>query len=193
VQRPGFGEEAVSFARRGDVETIQPGDLLHVDFGLTYLRLNTDMQQHAYVLEEGETAAPEGLVRALAVGNRLQDLLTSSFESGLTGNQVLAAALTRARAEGIDATIYSHPLGLHGHGAGPTIGLWDQQDGVPGVGDAPLLPDTVYAIELAAAVGVPEWGGAKVKIQLEEDAWFDGETVRYLDGRQTAFHLIGVR
>ena len=163
---------------------------MHLDFGITYLRLNTDTQQNAYVLAAGETGPPAGLVKALATGNRLQDLLTSSFQSGRSGNEILAAALERARADGIDATIYSHPLGFHGHGAGPTIGMWDQQRGVPGVGDYRLRADTVYAIELAATVDVPEWGGTKVKMQLEEDAWFDGQTVRYLDGRQTALHLI---
>jgi Xaa-Pro aminopeptidase len=191
VQRANGQEQGVQFARRAGPKTIQPGDLVHLDFGLTYLRVNTDTQQHAYVLGPGESAPPAGLVAALATGNRLQDLLTGSFQSGLSGNQVLAAALARARAEGIEATIYSHPLGLHGHGAGPTIGLWDQQGGVPGTGDYKLQPSTAYAIELTATVPIPEWGGAKVKIQLEEDAWFDGQSVRYFDGRQTAFHLIG--
>ena len=193
LQRPGTNDPAVQFARRGAVETIQPGDLLHVDFGITYLRLNTDTQQHAYVLRPGESAVPEGLVRALALGNRLQDVLTSSFQLGLSGNQILATALSRAKAEGIEATIYSHPLGFHGHGAGPTIGLWDQQGGVPGTGDYPLYPNTTYAIELTATANVPEWGPSKVKIQLEEDAWFDGERVQYFAGRQTAYHLIGAR
>ena len=190
VQRAGGDDATVQFAKRAGAETIRPGDLVHLDFGITYLRLNTDTQQNAYVLAAGETGPPAGLVKALATGNRLQDLLTSSFQSGRSGNEILAAALERARADGIDAPIYSHPLGFHGHGAGPTIGMWDQQRGVPGVGDYRLRADTVYAIELAATVDVPEWGGTKVKMQLEEDAWFDGQTVRYLDGRQTALHLI---
>jgi Xaa-Pro aminopeptidase len=189
VQRPGMDAQA-DFTRRRGPETIQPGDLVHCDFGITYLRLNTDTQQLAYVLRPGEKEAPAGLVAALARGNRLQDLLTGSFQAGRTGNEILKLALERARAEGIEGTIYSHPLGLHGHGAGPTIGLWDQQAGVPGPGDYPLHESTVYAIELAASASVPEWNGAKVSIQLEEDALFDGTSVRYLDGRQTAFHLI---
>jgi Xaa-Pro aminopeptidase len=190
VQRAGGDDAAVQFARKPGSETIRPGDLVHLDFGITYLRLNTDTQQHAYVLAPGESAPPAGLVQALALGNRLQDVLTSAFQTGRSGNEILAAALERARAEGIAATIYSHPLGLHGHGAGPTIGLWDQQSGVPGSGDHRLRPDTVYAIELAASVPIAEWGGSVVKIQLEEDAWFDGREVRYLAGRQTALHLI---
>ena len=193
VQRAEMEEAALSFAKKKRAETIQPGDLVHLDFGITALRLNTDTQQHAYVLKEGETDAPAGLKAALAVGNRLQDILTANFALEKTGNEVLKSALETARAEGIEATIYSHPLGFHGHGAGPAIGMWDQQAGVPGAGDYPLHAHTVYAIELAAAVPVPEWGGKKVQIKLEEDALFDGKEVRYLDGRQTELHLVGRR
>ncbi len=193
VQRAEADGGALNFARKSESETILPGDLVHLDFGITYLRLNTDQQQHAYVLREGETDAPEGLKAALAVGNRLQDLLTSCFTLDRTGNQVLAAALEKARGAGITATIYTHPLGFHGHGAGPTIGMWDQQGGVPGPGDFPLHADTVHSIELAVEVPVAEWGGKRMRIMLEEDALFDGQAVHYLDGRQTAFHLVGRR
>ena len=189
VQRPGAPDDD-DFSSEPEGRVIRPGDLLHVDFGVTYLRLHTDTQQHAYVLRPGETEAPDGLQRGLRVGNRLQDLLTARFESGRTGNEILSAALAAAETAGIDATIYTHPIGLHGHAAGPTIGLWDQQDGVPGKGEVPLRPNTAHSIELNAAVEVPEWDGQEVLIRLEEDALFTGETVRYLNGRQTAFYLI---
>ncbi len=189
VQRAGGDARDGSFASEDAARPIERGDLVHVDFGIVSLGLHTDTQQHAYVLREGETDAPDGLKRALAVGNRLQDLFLAEFRTGRTGNEILAAALAAARAEDIDATIYTHPLGLHGHAAGPTIGLWDRQDGVPGTGDHPLFPDTCYAIELNAAVHVPEWDET-VRIMLEEDAHFDGERVRWLDGRQTALHLV---
>ena len=186
----GAREGEGDFSGPPDENVIRPGDLLHVDFGIKYLRLNTDTQQHAYVLKPGEDAAPAGLVRAFAVGNRLQDILTDNFAAGRSGNEILAAALAQAKAEGIDATIYTHPIGFHGHGAGPTIGLWDNQGGVPGRGDYPLFPNTAHSIELNAAVPVPEWGGQTVRIMLEEDAFFDGERTRYIDGRQTDFWLI---
>jgi Xaa-Pro aminopeptidase len=189
VQRPGATDDE-DFSGEQAGRVIRPGDLLHVDFGVTYLRLHTDTQQHAYVLRPGETAAPDGLQRGLRLGNRLQDLLTARFETGRTGNEILASTLEAAEEEGIDATIYGHPIGLHGHAAGPSIGLWDQQDGVPGKGDVPLRPNTAHSIELNAAVEVPEWGGQEVLIRLEEDALFTGETVRYLDGRQTELYLI---
>ena len=190
IQRAGEEERSGSFASKEGARTVHRGDLLHVDLGITYLGLNTDTQQHAYVLRSGEARAPLGLEKALGVGNRLQDLLTEAFVQGRTGNEILATALGSAQNEGIEATIYTHPLGFHGHGAGPTIGLWDQQGGVPGRGDYPLQAATVHSIELNAAVAVPEWGGKKVRMMLEEDAYFDGETVAYLDGRQTELLLI---
>lgn len=189
VQRPGATKDD-DFSSEADGQVIRPGDLLHVDLGITYLRLHTDTQQHAYVLRPGETEAPDGLQRGLRIANRLQDLLTDRFQPGRTGNEVLAATLEAAETEGIDATIYTHPIGVHGHAAGPLIGLWDQQNGVPGRGDVPLRPNTAHSIELNAAVEVPEWDGQEVLFRLEEDAIFTGETVRYLDGRQTEFYLI---
>ena len=190
IQRAGNSRSGDFSNPSTDENTIQPGDLLHVDFGITYLRLNTDTQQHAYVLKPGESEAPAGLVRALAVGNRLQDILTGAFKAGRSGNEILKAALDQASAEGINATIYTHPIGFHGHGTGPTIGLWDQQGGVPGRGDYPLNENTAYSIELNAKVGVAEWGDQEVRVMLEEDAYFDGEKVWYIDGRQKELMLI---
>ena len=190
VQRAATHIPRGDFSARASAETIRPGDLVHVDLGISYLRLNTDTKQHAYVLPPGETEAPDGLRRALQVGNRLQDILTSAFPTGRSGNHILGTALAQAREEGIDATIHTHPIGIHGHGAGPTIGLWDQQDGVPGRGGYPLFPDTAHSIELNATVSVPEWGGAVARIKLEEDAFFDGASVRFMDGRQQELRLI---
>lgn len=190
VQRADAPEHSGSFADAAGDTLIREGDLLHVDFGITYLGLNTDQQQHAYVLRRGEREAPEGLRRGLAAANRLQDLLMANFAVGRSGNEVLALTRAQAAVEGLEPTIYTHPLGFHGHGAGATIGLWDRQGGVPGNGDWPLYPSTVWSIELNASAPVPEWGGKAVRFMLEEDAWFDGETCRFLDGRQTEFWLI---
>lgn len=178
-----------TFTKQANEQIIQPGDLLHVDFGITYLRLNTDTQQHAYVLRACEQDAPEALKQALATANRLQDLLTGSFETGRSGNAVLLAARQKAEAEGITASIYSHPIGFHGHGAGPAIGMWDNQTGTLANGEAVLIPHSAFSIELNASTAIADWG-KDVRIMLEEDAYFDGESVRYLAGRQTRFHLI---
>lgn len=190
VQRADDAPPRSSFSSKPDEEVIRPGDLVHVDFGITYLRLNTDTQQHAYVLKPGELAAPPGLVAALKTGNRLQDILTSHFATGRTGNEILQATREQALREEIVPSIYTHPIGFQGHGAGPTIGLWDQQDGVPGKGDYPMYPNTAYSIELNARVAIPEWGNKEIRIMLEEDAFFDGTSTRYIDGRQTELWLI---
>jgi Xaa-Pro aminopeptidase len=170
-------------------EVIQPGDLLWTDFGITYLRLNTDTQHLAYVLKPGETDVPTGLAEGLANSNRVQDILREEMKAGLSGNEILANARSRALAEGIDPSIYSHPIGYHGHGAGTAIGFWDNQDADPR-GEDILRANTAWSIELTTYSDVPEWGGQRVDFRTEEDAYFDGDKVRFLDGRQTAITRI---
>ena len=170
-------------------EVIRPGDLLWTDFGITYLRLNTDTQHLAYVLKAGETEAPAGLRAGLANSNKVQDFLTRAFKVGRTGNEVLALARADAIAAGLDPSIYTHPIGHHGHGAGPAIGFWDNQNSDPR-GQGPIRANTAWSIELTSYAAVPEWGGQRVDFRTEEDAFFDGESVRYIDGRQTAITLI---
>jgi hypothetical protein len=185
IQRNDKGK--TNFSRQG---VIKRGDVLHCDLGITYLGLNTDTQEMAYILREGETEIPQGLKQGMKEGNLLQDILTQEFKRGRTGNQILLSALKEAKSQGLDAAIYTHPLGFHGHAAGPTIGLWDQQQGVPVQGDYPLYYDTCYAIELNVKKRIPEWGNQVVRIALEQDALYDKKEVTYLDGRQKEFHIV---
>ena len=178
-----------SFSKSKENNVIYPGDLLHVDFGITYLGLNTDTQQLAYVLRKNEFDAPIELKDALKVGNNLQDILTNEFITGRSGNEILKLALTKAKAVGINPQIYTHPIGYYGHGSGPTIGMWDKQEGVPVNGDYPLFPNTAFSIELNAKVFVKSWK-KEIAIMLEEDAFFDGNETRYIDPRQTKLILI---
>ena len=191
VQRkdPESFEHLRAFSNRPENQVILPGDLLHVDFGITYLRLNTDTQQHAYVLKPGEKAPPKYLRDAFKRGNRVQDILTNNFKTLRTGNQILKMSLDQCKAEKIKCAIYTHPIGFHGHAAGTTIGLWDQQGGVPLDGDYPLYENTAHSIELNAATFIKEWG-KEIRIMLEEDAFFDGKRVYYIDGRQTELMTI---
>ncbi|MFT7133187.1 MAG: hypothetical protein ACI81O_001900 [Cyclobacteriaceae bacterium] len=182
-------DHLTAFSEGHDTNVILPGDLLHVDFGINYLRLNTDTQQHAYVLMPGETDAPEYLKSALQSANRLQDIFTGNFKAGKTGNEVLKESRAQAISEGIKPSIYTHPLGYHGHAAGTTLGMWDSQEGVPGSGDYPLHLNTAYSIELNAATYIAEWD-KEIRIMLEEDAFFSQQGVQYIDGRQTEFILI---
>jgi Xaa-Pro aminopeptidase len=189
VQRSEAPEHAGDFSTKPGEEVIRRGDLMHIDFGIEYLGLHTDTQRMAYVMKDGETQIPAGLVAAFRKGNRLQDVLTGNFASGRTGNDVLRRSRADAIAEGLRPSIYTHPLGLHGHAAGATIGMWDAQGGVPGDGDYPVYPNACWSIELNVTEFVPEWN-KDVRIMLEEDAFFDGSTVRYIAGRQEGLYII---
>jgi len=185
----------VDVQRAGEVPpsgaVIERGDLLWTDFGVVALNLHTDTQHLGYVLKEGETGAPAGLLQCLANSNRLQDILMEHMEPGLSGNTILANTLAQMRAEGINGTVYTHPIGDHGHGAGPLIGRWDGQEGVPVRGDAILLPSTWHSIELQATTPIPEWGDKPASCRQEEEAYLDIEGERHwVFRRQDRFHLV---
>jgi len=193
VQRSeeGLVSHLYSFSGRPDDTVILPGDLLHCDFGITYLRLNTDCQELAYVLKPKEREAPKFLVEGLKDGNRVQDFLTTNMIQGRTGNEILAKSLKEAIAAGLRPSIYTHPLGLYGHSAGTTIGMWDSQGGVmkDDGENYPLNPNTVYAIELNTTITIPEWK-RDIRIMLEEAGFYGENGFRYVNGRQTELLLI---
>jgi len=186
VQRKGTTSEKL-----GTDPIILPGDVLHCDVGITVARLNTDTQHNAYVLLPGETDAPAGLKKALANGNAMQDIAMEETRPGRTGNEILASVRQRMKTLGIDGTMYSHPIGMNGHGAGPLIGLWDYQDGVPDRGEARVIPSMWFSVELQATTPVPEWGGQPVRMAQEEDmiVGHDGNA-RWVLKRQDALFLI---
>ena len=184
-----MGNHLYSFSNRPEQMIILPGDLLHCDFGITYLRLNTDCQELAYVLKPNEKEPPKFLVDALEDGNRVQDIFTNNFIEGATGNQILLKSLAEAKAEGLKPSIYTHPLGSYGHSSGTTLGMWDAQGGVIGTGDYPMYPNTVYAIELNTTVNIPEWK-RDIRVMLEEAGFFGENGFRYVNGRQTKLMVI---
>ena len=179
-----------AFDSKSKFDIIQPGDLVHCDFGISYLSLNTDCQELAYVLKPGEKQAPDFLVDALAQGNRVQDIFTNNFKTGVSGNVILKKSLEQGRAEGLRPQIYTHPLGTYGHSAGTTLGMWDSQNGVAVNGDYPLHQNTSYAIELNTSVYIPEWK-KDIRIMLEEAGFYGSNGFRYINKRQEKLLLIG--
>jgi Xaa-Pro aminopeptidase len=186
IHRKGGIPQDVPAAKR----VIQRGDMLHCDFGLVYLGFSTDTQHNAYVLLSGERDAPPGLKAGLKAANRLQDLTMKYAVPGVSGNAALASALQDAKTEGLTPSIYCHPVGYHGHGAGPPIGMTDYQTGVPVRGDYILRPDTWHSIELNVRHKVPEWGDQVVTFALEEDAALLDKGWDWIAGPQTQFYLI---
>lgn len=119
----------------------------------------------------------------------LQDITISFFKEGRSGNEVLALAREEAIKQGLKPCIYSHPIGNHGHGAGPTIGLWDMQNGVKGRGDYPIYNNTAYSLELCVDVDIKEWN-MTLSLGAETDIIFIDNKVYYLGGRQKELHLV---
>ena len=189
IQRSGKSD-LYGFEGKPKFDIIMPGDLVHCDFGITYLTLNTDCQELAYVLNPNEIDAPQFLKDALVQGNAVQDALTDNFKKGRTGNETLKIAIKESKEVGLRPQIYTHPLGLYGHSAGTTFGMWDSQEGVNGSGDHPLYENTVYAIELNAKVYIDEWQ-KDIRIMLEEAGCFGTKGFRYVNGRQKNLILIG--
>jgi Xaa-Pro aminopeptidase len=186
VQRRGVTDEQL-----GEDPVIERGDVLHCDVGITAFRLNTDIQHLAYVLQQDESLPPSGLVQALRRSNRLQDIVMEEIRAGRTGNAILVSARKRMTDEGVDGTIYSHPIGLNGHGAGPLIGLWDYQEGVPGRGDHRVIPNMWFSVELQATTPVAEWNGQPVRMAQEEDMVMGPDGIpRWAYRRQTELHLV---
>lgn len=193
--QPWFDFE-VSIKRKGGLafeeeEIILAGDILHCDIGLKYLGLCTDTQENAYILKPEECDAPAGILHAMKTVNRLQDIVMENFIEGRSGNEILKASRKQAIQEGIQPCIYTHPIGYHGHGAGPTIGLWDMQQGLDGLqGEYPLFSNTLYSLELNATVEIAQWQNEMLTFGIETDIIFADGKPRYANKRQTSFHLI---
>ncbi|KAF4575128.1 hypothetical protein EYR36_006484 [Pleurotus pulmonarius] len=176
----------------GTDDVIQEGDLLHIDFGITAMGLNTDTQHMAYVLRtsEGEEDAPEGLKEGVKKANRMQDIVLEYMRHGLTGNEVLTKSLERMKAENISGQIFCHPIGDWGHDAGAVIGFTNLPEHVPVLGDLPILPNTFYSIELYAYHFVPE-RNETLRFRLEENAhWSEAGRWQFVRGRQERLHII---
>jgi hypothetical protein len=173
-----------------DGVVIQPGDILHCDFGITYMGLNTDIQEMAYIARPEETEVPADIIKAHRQANALQDLVVAEMELGKPGNDVLMGALEKATAAGLTPSVYSHPIGYHGHGAGATFGRFDWQKPSK-EGEYPVYPNTMYALELNVMTPIESWDGQVILYGLETDIVIreDG-TVHYFGERQMAPHFV---
>ncbi len=189
VQRKGLRSPPVALDEAAVI--IERGDVLHVDLGISAMGLATDTQHMGYVLRQGEEDVPWGIRAALAAANRLQDIVVQRMRPGRSGDEILADALAAMKAAHINGAIYSHPVGDHGHGAGPLIGLWDRQEGVPGRGDVQVIPNTWYSIELNVRTPVPEWEGQELFVGAEEDVVVDSDgKTSWVLKRQSEYHLV---
>lgn len=172
---------------------IQRGDVLHCDVGIVYLGLCTDMQLQAYVCRIGEDDAPDGLKEALRQTIEVGTIFRNEFQAGRSGNVIVQTAMDKATAKGLRPLIYSHPIGFHGHAAGPPMDarpLGRAPEGNEARGEYPLFLNTCYAIEYSCTTSIPEWDGQDVRIGFEETGVFTLAGCNFVDGSQNKYFLI---
>jgi len=168
-----------------DDPVIERGDLLHVDFGVRQAGIVTDQQKMAYVLREGESAPPAGLVKAFADSVRGAGLHAAEIVAGRTGIEIKTRSEAAAKAAGIDLLVYSHVQGYWVHDAGPwTVFDWPERYGIHP--RETLQGGEWISVEFRTRTAVPEWGNQLVSMMREEDAITSkGAPLRYLAGPQT--------
>ena len=170
---------------------IEPGDLVHIDFGISYMGFDTDWQKMAYVLKPGESEPPPGLRKALANTNALQDaLMLRAARPGLTGGAVFRATMAEMKEKAIEAMVYSHPIGTQGHGLGAGIDFRAANRSDTTALNSRLRLGSYISIELNTVTPVPEWGGKKVFVMMEDDAYLTPDGFRFFRPRQESFYLI---
>lgn len=185
-REPGKTQQFLSVTEESAV--IQRGDVIHIDCGVNYMGLSTDWQKMGYVLRESEQDVPEGLKKALANTNRLQDALFAHIKPGARGSEIYDATMAEMKKLGIEAMIYSHSVGNQGHALGASI---DFRRTAAGTSLEPPFREGSYtAIELNTSTPVPEWGGQKVSIMMEDDAYLTKDGMKWFRPRQTAFYVI---
>jgi Xaa-Pro aminopeptidase len=191
VQRKGLDNVGSrGFLAVAPEETVlQPGDLVHVDFGISYMGLDSDWQKMAYLLLPGQNDAPEGLKAALANTNALQDaLMLRASRPGRTAGEAYRATMTEMDEKGITAQVYSHPLGNQGHGLGPSIDF--RSSGDDDAAGKSLVEGSYISIELNTRTPVAEWDGQDVYIMQEDPAYLTAEGWRFFRPRQEALYLV---
>jgi Xaa-Pro dipeptidase len=199
VQRKGMDSSKsrgfLAVAKEGTV--IEPGDLVHIDFGITYMGLNTDWQKMAYVLLPGEKDVPAGLKQAIKNTNDLQDaMMLRAARPGRTGGEVYKLTMDEMAQKGITAMIYSHPIGDEGHGLGASIDFRAAQtvnpthEAVNASAAQTLRNGSYLSVELNTQTAIPEWGGQKIYVMEEDDAYLTDDGYKFFQPRQMEFYLI---
>jgi Xaa-Pro aminopeptidase len=169
---------------------IQRGDLLMLDWGVGFLDFYTDMKRIAYVLRDGETEPPAGIRHAFERGIAVRDVMKATIKPAPTAAQALErtwAALEDAGFNRIefnqpsadpsatDVVLGPHSVGNWGHGLGPSLAFFN-----PTRMTYELRPGTLLSIELFAYTANPDWGNAKIRIPLEDDAVVTERGVEWL-------------
>jgi Xaa-Pro dipeptidase len=192
VQRydPGSGEMIPYVHPAPDDLVFQRGDIIHLDCGFDYLGFASDWQKVAYVLREGETEVPEGLVGALTNANLVHEAFATAPRPGMTGWEATLAIARQLEGADFIPSLYSHPIGYHGHALGPSINARDMDLSTPPERDSVLRDGSYRSIEFSATTAIPEYEGGEVRIPMEDDAYLTEGGYVYFRPYQTEWYVI---
>jgi len=168
------GVEATSTDR-----IIQRGDILMLDWGVGFMHMFTDMKRMAYVLKEGEKEVPKSIQHAFDLAVKVRQIVVSTIKPGITAKQNEINVYRKLQEAGFssiefnkpkvddntDVIIGCHSVGDWGHGSGPSIAFFN-----PVQLTYTVKPTNLFSIELFAYTPMPEWGGKKLRVPLEDDA-----------------------
>ncbi len=158
---------------------IQRGDILMLDWGVGFMNFYTDMKRMAYVLKDGEKEVPKSIQHAFDQAMKVRDIVIGTIKPGITAKQneinvyqaLQDASFTRIEFnkptadDKTNVIIGCHSVGDWGHGTGPSIAFFN-----PVQLTYIVKPTNFLSIELFAYTALPEWGGKKLRIPLEDDA-----------------------
>ena len=168
----------------------QQGDIIHLDCGFDYLGFASDWQKVAYLLRDGEDDVPDGLKTALANANRVHEAFASEPRPGMSGWEATLAIA--AKLQGVDflPSLYSHPIGYHGHALGPSINARNMDLSSPPTRDSHLRDGAYRSIEFSATTAIPEYDGGTVTIPMEDDGYLTPNGYEYFRPYQTEWYVI---
>jgi Xaa-Pro aminopeptidase len=168
---------------------IQPGDVIMIDWGVQLMNFGTDVKRVAYVLKPGEIGPPQSIQHAFDRALAVRDVLKKVVKPGHTADATMKAMDDALRAAGYgviefnrpnqdgktDVVYGFHPVGNTGHDIGPSLTTWQ-----PVQRTFTLHLQHMFAFEYFAYTPLPEWGGTKLRIPIEDDAILMEHGVQFL-------------
>ena len=168
---------------------IQPGDVMMIDWGVQLMNFGTDVKRVAYVLKPGETAPPKSIQAAFDKAIAVRDVVKKAIKVGVRADQTMKnmdAALQAAgygviefnrpnQDDKTDVTYGFHPVGNTGHDIGPSLTTWQ-----PFQSTFVMHAQHMFSFEYFAYTPIAEWGGAKLRIPIEDDAILTDVGIQFL-------------
>lgn len=153
------------------------------------MNFGTDVKRVAYVLKPGETAPPRSIQSAFDKALSVRDVIKRAIKPGVRADDTMKRMDDALRAAGFgviefnrpnkddktDVTYGFHPVGNTGHDIGPSLTTWQ-----PFQSTFVMHVQHMFSFEYFAYTPILEWGGAKLRVPIEDDAILMESGVQFL-------------